>query len=59
MEIDAQERKEIGIWLLRMCGWEPGKKISRAELLLVLLPLMQEIFGTDFAPKDQAQQEQK
>lgn len=59
MEFDEQERKELGMRLLRMCGWEPGKKISRAEALLVLLPFMAKTFGTEYAHKEQAQQEQK
>jgi hypothetical protein len=43
------EEKDIGMALLKMCGGGPGKTITRAEALLVLIPFMQRVFGTEYA----------
>ena len=58
MSLTEQEKTELGIELLRMCGWKPGTKISRAEVLVTLLPFLNNLFGLEYAPKNEEEKEE-
>ena len=58
MALTEQEKSELGIELLRMCGWKPGTKISRDEVLVTLLPFLNNLFGLEYAPNNEEEKEE-